>query len=274
MNLREILLEWNRRGLIQGPDESEEAFFKRCQQAEPNESFPHLPLTKDLFDLELDWVALTYADKHLHFWEGGCAWIEDNTVSLQLKKCLQKQEVYLGIYSKVELLAHECVHAARVAFEEPIFEEMLAYQTTQSPLRRILGPFFRKSSETRLMVLSIPTLFLAALFTPFQWMAALGGVGLLGLGFFRLFRTRHLFCRTQKRLAGLVGSKQALPVMVRLTDREIIRFAAMDASEILDYAKKMCKTQLRWKQIVYAYFPPSLGSFSYEDPEPILQNSA
>lgn len=273
MSMREILLELNRRGLIQGPDESEEAFFKRCGEAQASGSVPS-SLTKELFDITIDWVSVAYANKHLRFWEGGCAWIEGNAVSIQLKKHFQQHDVYLGLYSKEELLAHEYVHAARIAFEEPIFEEMLAFQTSKSFLRKTLGPFFRKHNEINFLLLSLLLLFFTAFFTPFSWLAAIGGVGIFGFGFFRLFRTMRFFSNTFKRLAHLVGEKQALPVMVRLSDREIIRFSSMDKSQILAYAKKMSKTQLRWKQIVYAYFSPSQDSFSYEEVQSFLQDIA
>lgn len=260
---RDTLLEWNRRGLIQGPDESEEAFFKRCQGARTSES-PSSSKTKELFDLDPDWVSISYDNKNLRLWEGGCAWIEGAKVSLQLKKHFEKSDTYLGLYSKEELIAHEYVHAARVAFEEPIFEEMLAYQTSKSPFRTILGPIFRTSSETKVLVFSFILLFFTALFTPFQLIAWAGALGLFGVGFFRLFRTRQLFNKTHGHLVSLVGQKHALAVMMRLTDREITRFASMDPSAILAYASKMTKTRLRWQQIVYAYFSPL---FSQNSPE-------
>ncbi len=253
MDTRDDLIKWNERGLILGPDESEESFFKRCQQAKAASPIPS-SLAKRVYDISPDWIAVKYSNKGLYFWEGGCTWINKSEITLQLNKAFEKKETYLGLYTREELMTHELLHVARQAFEEPVFEEILAYQTSKSLFRRLFGPIFRTSKETRFFLTSFFVCFFAALFSPFPKIFSLALVGFVGVYFFRLLRAQLIFTRTRKKLAPLVGENKALPVMVRLTDREIIRFSKKSEQEIYAYAQKLSKTHLRWKQIFFAYF--------------------
>lgn len=253
MKLKEHLIELNKRGLIHAPDESDENFFLRCHQATPLPSSPQSSLVEELFDVNPDWVPLIFRNQGLHLWEGGCTWIERDRVTLQLNKAFEKKRSYLG-YSREEVIAHELVHVVRGHFEEPIFEEILAYQTSSSPFRRFLGPLFRTSKETTSFLITLCVVLVALFVSPFQLWIYLGTLGVLGGWQWRLLRAHRLFSRTRKKLSSLVGKKRALAVMLRLTDREIIRFSKMSKEEICDYVKKMHKIQIRWQQISAAYF--------------------
>jgi len=247
------LLEKNRRGLIHAPDESDDAFLLRCSQAKKKESSPSSELAKKLYDIDPDWVQVYYSDQRLRLWEGGCTWIESDQVTLQLRKTFEKKSRYLG-YSRDEIMAHELVHVVRGSFEEPIFEEILAYQTSPSFLRRFLGPIFRSSKESTFFVISLLATFVATLFATFQTLVYLGALTIVAGGTFRLLKAQRTFSRTRKKIGQIVGKQKALAVMIRLTDREIIRFSKMEKEQIVSYAVKISRTQPRWQQIRLAYF--------------------
>ena len=244
------LIEHNRRGLIHGPDESDEGFLERVKGADVCEKAPSSRLAKKLFDIEADWVTLHYNDRRLRLWEGGCTWVEPEKVTIQLRKAFETQNSYFG-YARDEIIAHELVHVVRGSFEEPIFEEILAYQTSPSSFRRFLGPIFRSSKESTFF---LGALFLAGICALFQPYVYLGVPLLISAGVLRLLRARRFFKQTQKRLATLVGMEKTLAVMLRLTDREIIRFSKMEKEQIVSYAVKMSRSHLRWQQIRLAYF--------------------
>ncbi len=253
MTFKEKLLDLNKRGLIHAPDESDEGFFKRCRTASFAGSSPPSRLAKSLYDIDPDWVYMIYDNKGLHFWEGACTWKKQDHITLQLNKAFECKESYLG-YSKEEVIAHELVHVVRGHFEEPVFEEILAYQSSPSPLRRLCAPLFRSPKESAFFVISLVVFFIAVLFETFQKVALAGFLGMFSLGFYRLFWAQWTFNRTRKKIAKIVGKEKVLAVMLRLTDREIIRFSKMPEEAILNYAKKMAKIHLRWQQIAGSYF--------------------
>ena len=215
---------------IIGPDETEEQFEKRMASAEiqsPIEVFGHFP----------DWIPISYSNKSLAFWEGGCAWIEGTQVRLQLRKSLEKRDHYLGLVSKNELLKHEAVHALRVAFDEPRFEEMLAYQTSPSKWRRLFGPLFRNPRESLLILL-----------LPLTWFFPIIGFGFLGLfvfAFLRLAITYRTFIKAKKNINQI--TQNPLGLMLYLTDEEISLFSKINHDEILEFIR--AKQGYRWMQI-------------------------
>ncbi|HEY4831176.1 MAG TPA: hypothetical protein VIH61_01250, partial [Waddliaceae bacterium] len=214
---------------------------------------PSSPLAKRLFDIDPDWVWMTFDNKGLHFWEGGCTWVKRDHITLQLNKAFQKKPSYFG-YSREEVIAHELVHVARSNFEEPIFEEILAYQTSSSSFRRFCAPLFRTAKESLFFMITLAAFFAAAFFDIFQKTVIAGVLCLVTGGSLRLFWAQRTFSRTQKKLSKIVKKEHVLAVMLRLTDREIIRFSKMCTDEITVYATKMTKIQLRWQQIHAAYF--------------------
>src|SRR6478609_5859945 len=121
----DYLLELNRRGLVHAPEESEKAFFARCNlaipKAEKSSQLVISPLAIQLFDINPDWVELSNHTKGLRLWEGGCTWIDEGHVTIQIHPAFQQKGKYCG-YERDEILAHELVHVIRSQFEEPIFE--------------------------------------------------------------------------------------------------------------------------------------------------------
>ncbi len=259
----DYLLELNRRGLVHAPDESENAFFIRCNHSSPLKESVSSSLAMQLFDINPDWVAVQNQSKGLRLWEGGCTWVEEGHVTIQLHPTFQKKGRYFG-YEREEIIAHELVHVARSSFEEPIFEEILAYQTSPSPLRRYWGPIIRNPRETVVTIISLIGCSLLAFFEALLWAACIALFGLIVGGIFRLVRTQRIFSSALKKIRAIVGPENSLAVMLRLTDREIIRFSKMSSQEIAAYASKMSKFHIRWQQIKAAYF----GSSSQAPPSP------
>jgi len=264
-------------GLIPGPKEEDHAFIKRIEALEHFFSFPPDDITdfvtdgdwqepqnktRTIFGFSTDWIVAHYSDAKLPFFQGAATWIcEKNGVRIpliQLKKKLENGRLF-RIYNRDEVLAHEAVHAARMQFDEPWFEEIFAYRTSSRFFLRCLGPIFQAPWETYL--------FLGLLFVPlsieiirtfffesklFFYLSALPAVffvyslirlcifrGILGL-FFR--RCIPFFQDPNKKWA----------VALRLTDTEICQFAFRSKKWIEAYFKK--EKSLRWHLLKDKYF--------------------
>ena len=174
-----------------------------------------------VFGLYLDGIEIRYSNKGLRFWEAGCTWMEDPPV-LQLRKVFETKERYLGLISKQELIEHEAVHALRFKYDEPRFEEVLAYQTSRSPFRRYFGPFFRTPKES---LLFMALLALVPLVFPYG-LLPLGSVVTCGL--VRLVRTQRVFAKAKRNLEQRV--ENPLRILVGMTDTQIEQLAAGKSS--------------------------------------------
>lgn len=220
------LLQLNNRGFIPGPQETEEKYLKRIscleELAEDPQKFfsvtPPFPIKdrvrrqhwdlkrcdlKKIFHVSPDWLFAFYHNEKLPFWQAAATWVVVDPIHnvklalLQFRKRLKKGN-YLGIYALDEIMAHEAVHAVRMAFDEPVFEEHLAYLTSSSTIRRIFGSIFRKSYEFVLLFLFMAGIITGILFdayTLFRFSYFLL-VGLFSVNLVRL-GIRHcyfLFC--------------------------------------------------------------------------------
>ncbi|NGX53873.1 MAG: hypothetical protein K1000chlam4_00593 [Chlamydiae bacterium] len=239
---KELLITSNSRGLLVGPEENEESFAKRCcgTSPSPNSALAH---TERLFGISPDWISVLYSNQGLLPWVGGAVTIEEERFTLQVRKAFRQKERYLWLYSREEILSHEFVHGARLAFDEPLFEEILAYQTSKSKFRRFWGPIFRSSKESFLFLLSLPFLYI-------PWGLPLT-LGVMTFFLFRLLKYQKIFSQALVRLKEVVGDK-ALACALRLTDKEIILFSRSFPDQIIAYAST--SKSLRWKQITSVYF--------------------
>ena len=137
------LLTLYARGIFPGPGEEEAAFIARASKLESCGFV--CPNVKQLYICAPDWLRISYSNKNLTPFEGGATWIDEaNIPSVQLRKELEKGS-YLRLYKRDEIIAHEAVHAMRMAFNENQFEEILAYSTSKSAVRRFSGPHFNAS---------------------------------------------------------------------------------------------------------------------------------
>lgn len=229
------LLALNAKGFIPGPGESEERFKDRVHMTPAQGQWVSLHL-KELFDFEPRSLNVVYSNRGLALWQGAACWIEDGIPTLQLREAFLKG-TYFGIYSREEILAHEAVHAARAAFEEPENEEFFAYASSEKKWRRVLGPVLKRPWE------AWATLGVAAM--GFFW--PLLPIFWLGWGFWRLIRQHRRLAVAARVLQGrLKDQKKVRAVLFRLTDQEIRELAKGRYPEE--------DQTLRWRLIRLAYF--------------------
>jgi len=260
----EKLLKLNEQGLIPGPGEEKEAFLKRvalCDSFIPEGASNDpsavieeaLDSSMNLFGIKPSWVHIIFSDKKLPPWHGACAWIVKKeksgprTAFLQLRKIFEKKKHLLRLYSRKEVVAHELAHIGRMAFNEPKFEEILAYRTS-SPFRQFLGPIIQSSKEAILFIFSI----MAALFAdmavlPLTWLKLLP-VGLVVLAFGRLWKRQQQFKRCLQTVSQ--DKEKANAIIYRMTDEEIIKFSKSSREAFVSYSKT--QNSLRW-QVIKTY---------------------
>ena len=271
------LVEFNRRGWIPGPEEEKEDFLKRIEQLDhfysnPPQDIDHFLTTRDwtqaheklssLYDMAPDWIVAHYSNRSLSFFQGAATWISekgDYRIPLvQLKEKFEEGSL-LKMYGKSEVLAHEAVHAARMQFDEPRFEEIFAYKTSPYFWRRFFGPLFESPWEA--------TLFMGLVFLPlivevvrlFWFDHPLFGLApLLPLAFFSYLLLRLLFLRFTLSLAMrrikafLQNPLKKWAVALRMKDRELFQFAYRSKETLFDFLKE--EQSLRWQLLKKSYF--------------------
>ncbi len=223
------LLEYFRRGLIPGPEESEEAFLFRVEQAKPLVR----PEWGDVaLPFKIDWVPITYSNHKIAWWEGAATWIsEEDLPAVQLRKNFEKGS-FLG-YKRSEVLSHEAIHAARMRFEEPLFEEVLAYSTAPQAWKRFLGPLFSRTWEPLVLMVGVAV----GVFWP------LVPVIVIGITLGRLSYRQSIFKKCCRKLS--------FPIALTLTDQEMKQFASMTKEEIQSYLGKDSTLLFRVRKILF-----------------------
>ena len=232
------LLTLARKGWIPAPLETEEAFLLRIESAKQTASHFEPPLeqrelleegstiTKKIYGFFIDWVPVVFSNRKLSIFEGAAAWIFQEKKGgpkeafLQLRKNLKGKKYLYRYYPLKELVAHELVHVARMAYEEPLFEEMLAYETSESSFRKALGPLFRQPKEMNFFLLTL-VLPLFGTFLPYLWVIPL----LALIGFLaRLLFHRRVFERKKQeiRLSSIPETNQGLYLLC-LSDEEFFQ---------------------------------------------------
>ncbi len=275
------LVSLNEQGLFPGPEETEELFFLRAAKTREGpvnlrsakqvsvvnraDRFGKVAsacsITKKLFHASPDWMEIHESSKGLRPWEAAAAWIEEDPqtgrrVSIQIKNFFLSR-----FYPLEETIAHEMVHAMRLTFDERRFEEILAFRTSKNSFRRYFGPLFSQPREALGFVLLLAVSWACCMAeTIFDF--SMGGnywlwapLGFLAVATGRLARSQSVFSKALERLEKAVKKPgQALAVALRLTDREIERFAKCTPDEIASFAAEQRKNDLRWRLISAAYF--------------------
>jgi len=275
------LLNWNRQGIIQGPGESDAEFMKRAHYLQEfkhkvretlqfdiqEDATPILeevfPKTRALYDIEPNFPPLFFSNKQLSFLYGGSSWIvqlekESPTAAIiQLKEAYATKKRVL-FYDRDEILVHELAHIGRMAYDEPRYEEMLAWRSSSNSFRRFLGPLFISLKETSFFAFLLITLFVVdlmaiffgdeRLFFQLQYLKVIP-VAYLAYAGVRLVLRQRTLARCLSKLSDLLGLEKANAVLYRLSDKEIALFAK---GPIEEYVKK--QESLRWKVIRDAYF--------------------
>ncbi|MBA3603355.1 MAG: hypothetical protein H0W50_06890 [Parachlamydiaceae bacterium] len=287
------LMRYNKQGLIPSPNESEEAFLSRVHtclglkellKAEgdqlpfktgisgANELLEEaFVITQDFYDMHPSWLPVFFSNYQLTPWHGGCAWIfqlqeeAPRTAFLQLRKAFAYRKKYLKFYSRTELVAHECAHVGRMAFDQERFEELLAYRSSDSWFTRWLGPIVQSAGESLMFMGSLFALFVVDLYLilsdsyeMYLWVMWLKIIpfGLLIFGIGRLWQRHRVFNRCHANLKGATGSSEtANHIIYRLTDDEIVNFSTLSSNEIIMVAKTNKNlSSLRWRLLTLAYF--------------------
>ncbi len=291
----EKLLFFNKEGFIPGPNETEKEFIERISITKKIVKDPKIffdtQKNKPLFDLSdkvkkprWNWtraqlmnlfdispidLALFYSNDKLNLFQAAATWViyvgdkETQVPILQFRKNL-KQSTYLWIYTLDEILAHEAVHAARIAFDEPKTEEIFSYMTASSIFRKIMGPIVRNTKEV-LLFFSVFSFYLLcqilAIISSNNFLSNISvffgfcTFGIFLFGCIRLFKIRWKFNKTYKKLKNILKDKRlARAVLFRLTDKEIEDFSKMHTRHIKKFIQNKKNSSLRFRLINLAYF--------------------
>lgn len=268
-------MEPNRKGWIPGPEEDEKHFLARTKTLKhffsyPPEDLDHFLtdgdwqgawlITENLYGFAPDWIVGYYSNRKLSFFQGAATWItkqeEVQIPLIQLKEKFETGSLH-KLYRREEVLAHEAVHAARMQFEEPIFEEFFAYKTSPHGWRRFFGPLFQRPWEAYLLLILLlipfgieaarffyPDLPMVFTFLPALYLTIL----LLRLSLLHL----TLWLGLRRFQSYLREPKRKWAAALYLKDREIFQFAYLPKKRLEKALKK--EKGFRWKLLREYYF--------------------
>lgn len=252
------LIEYNSYGFIPGPQEKISVFLKRAELFQVGQScHAGLFLIQSLFGVYPSWVMIKSTDQ-LHFWEVAATYIKVDQEVFTPVICMKKKRIPFWC-SQEEILAHELVHATRIAFTEFFFEEILAYQTSSNWFRRYFGPIFFRPIEVVVFLFllaavwfyQIGHLFLSDIVSNFSiWIPFI----LIGFLIVRLIIAQSIFSLCLGKLRKLLKRPdEALKVALRLSDKEILYFAFKPVNKMRKYIVKAQEDSLRWHMLALVY---------------------
>ncbi|CDR34325.1 hypothetical protein [Criblamydia sequanensis] len=280
----ENLLKWNEAGLIPGPNENFTGFSKRAEFClSIRDHLPELPpfdplenklieetalSSQFLYGMHPAWVPIFFSNHSLFPWDGAFSLIfqlkeeSPDSAFIQLRKKLKEQTSYLG-YSRKELVLHELSHIGRMEFDEPEFEEMLAWRSSNSSFRRNFGPIFSSQKESAtlgiLLLLTITFDVLAFFSSEYAYISLslyLKAIPFLFFLFllFKLFLKRRKFSNALFRLKQFFKSEEkANAVIYRLRDDEIRLASRLNEKELVRFMEELKEKDLRGFLITEAY---------------------
>ena len=232
-------------GFIAGPNENEEAFFSRVKRVKELFNNPEMLIEK--FNIEkFEKISNSFlcfrSSRKMPFWFAGMTLVCDfgNNMRVPLLQLPFRQK--FSWINEVDIIEHEKVHALRVCFDEPQFEEILAYRKSKSLWRRFFGPFFQKSTDSYIFLFSIFVILLIP-FLPMRLtlLAYTPSTLLFTMFFLRLIKNQWLFKLALKRISKQYSEGEKLITL--LTDKEIKLFALKQENSIN-------MQNIRWKQIL------------------------
>ena len=264
---KEELKSLGEEGIIPGPDETEAAFVKRIdilrsqkkQEIDGKILEEWDPECGEVYGVSPKWIPMTYSNQGLLPWQGAALWVFGEKIPLiQLRKGFKKGRFLF--YSRDEVLSHETLHALRVAFNEPRFEEILAYEHSASRWRQFLGPLFRKPSHAlffisliliSLVVQMTSLFFLSSPFLPIIRIVAVVPFVDLAFRFATLVKDRRILKKALKKLSQIFpNQKNTFPIVLRLKDSEIQKFASQPVEKLLEYLEVEVPKSPRIRQIL------------------------
>lgn len=246
LSSKEKLISLVKRGFIAGPDESEENFLSRIK--EPSSIDPladkSLEIFEKTFGIRPEGLSITFSKEGLRFWEGGYF----DGMKMVLHPRLKEKKRLFG-YTLNEILVHELTHAVRAEFNEPIFEEIMAYQSSESSFRRFAGALFRSPKESMIFLTTLLGVAFLSLFSLYFLLIAL--VMIISV-ILRGSAAQKKWKRCAMKCMEIVGEKRLKLFLLFLTDQEISDFATWQTAEIENYLKT--KPSLRLEQLRALFF--------------------
>lgn len=240
------LLALRRRGFWVGPGETEEAYRARVKRCTSSEVARHIPdgewelgcqKSEEQFGFRPDWIETRIEEGSSGLLFAGAAEVGGGPPIVRLDKKVWRRGRPIPRH---ELLAHEWLHVARMAFDEPRFEEIIAFQTSRRSWRRFFSPIVQSTHEVIAVALvCFATPFIALMHGPHPLLP----LGLLfGLLLARLGWRQWLFHRACQAVTRELAAQ--------LTDREIRRFAFMKRESVWMYIKERAARSLRFRQLL------------------------
>lgn len=285
----EDLIRYNSQGLIPSPEEEESEFLARVEKAQNIKNYlfsedspikglfqesSALPLasinfdeiyatTKALYDMEPKWIPIFFDNYKLAFWHGGSAWIFQEHEGSPKEAFLQIRKEISFFYKREEIIAHEMAHIGRMAFDEPHFEEILAYRTSQKKWRKWLGPVVQTGWGSSLfvgllgMIIAFDSIVISFGMYEFMeiamWLKIIP-IAMIVYTLFRLVWLHTVFNRCLAKLQSIFkNTLVADAVIYRLSDAEIYSFAKIAPEAIEKYIDDNSELSLRWRLIRAAY---------------------
>jgi len=171
-------------------------------------------ILRSLYCFDVSDMSVEYGS--VGFWCAGYTEQTGNTVRVVLDKRYRGSSLLSHFYPKEEVVAHESVHFFRSHLPPSSFEELFAYKTSSSRIRRMLGPLFSLKEWSFLIFLS--------------WGWCFPGVGIcsfvsilvfLSYGVSRLAGREIILRQCVSRVRNLLRKGKEWAFLVRLTDEEI-----------------------------------------------------
>lgn len=184
-------------------------------------------LTWEKYRFRAGWIPAWYSTRQTGFFSVGILLEVDRRLPLLfLHGGFRRRKVRRG-YGAAETMAHELVHAVRCAFPASAYEEFFPCRMSGSRFRRMVGNLFRRWYLPALLFGGIAAV-------PVLAAAELPGCAVplllpLAVVLRELVLARRL--RRAERVLRRAGL-EPLPVLLRLSDREIAGLAATPANEI------------------------------------------
>lgn len=249
---------WDGQGVFIKPSELESAYKDRAQKMKVNASSFHSSTLQNLYGFSPGWVPVSYNDKGIHFWEAAIAWIDDRVdppaTEIQLRKRFETYSSLYGLYKKEEVLNHEYVHAARFVFQDSKYDEHFCYYTSYKKgmlprFRTFMGPLFQHRIEVIVLFALLLWSFVVSDSEVLVY-SLIALVAYTDLLFIRLAWRWWYWNRCKNNLTSL-GDK-ALHLMVRLTDKELKKFATLSFIDICSWVQ--AQSDFRWSYLFKRYF--------------------
>ena len=292
------LIKFDDKGLLLGPDESLEQYVERLRNLKDNilslkqeleekgqveligmslsknDVIPYhvfesaQSTTRALYGFEIDWVPGFFTNSRMGLLFAGCAMYsyDDFFAVFIIRKAFKLKERWI-IYGRTELMSHELCHVAHIGFRTKNYEEILAYQTSESLFRRLLGGMLRTTTDTYLLLASMIGLLIAQIINitmrpPSEWRQFPMSL-VYATTFLIIFCvvSRYLFYwnrfrKARKALVRVFGDTNALSVLFRCHGGEIREIARLpNTTTLRAWLSNKLHESIRWRIIVKKFSP-------------------